>query len=217
MNARVSTVRSAARRCYAPGEQWGRSAGITWEGSLTTRIFCEARSERTPAGASAENGAAPIMKLPEVRAVVAMASARRRREERIGVASRQRSRLPAEGRNHRRRPQLARPARDARLKPLRRFMPGEEIDPASGPFGLRVAASSQLADGEPVAFSFVESDETAPPAPTLNGARPLRSTMAPRSSPDGSALWPARPDAYRSRLRPLAAALPRRGGELPAS
>ena len=59
------------------------------------------------------------------------------------------------------------------LKPLRRFMPGEEIDPASGPLGLRVAASSQLADGEPAAFSFVESDEMPPPPPALNGARPL--------------------------------------------
>ena len=59
------------------------------------------------------------------------------------------------------------------LKPLRRFAPGEEIDPASGPLGLRVAASSQLADGEPAAFSFVESDEMPPPPPALNGARPL--------------------------------------------
>ena len=60
------------------------------------------------------------------------------------------------------------------LKPLRRFAPGEEIDPASGPLGLRVAASSQLADGEPAAFSFVESDEMPPPPPALNGARPLK-------------------------------------------
>ena len=59
------------------------------------------------------------------------------------------------------------------MKPLRRFAPGEEIDPASGPLGIRVVASSQLADGEPAAFSFVESDETPPPAPALNGARPL--------------------------------------------
>ena len=59
------------------------------------------------------------------------------------------------------------------LKPLRRFAPGEEIDPASGPLGIRAVASSQLADGEPVAFSFIETGDAPPPAPTLNGARPF--------------------------------------------
>ncbi|HVB79613.1 MAG TPA: P-loop NTPase [Candidatus Binataceae bacterium] len=59
------------------------------------------------------------------------------------------------------------------LKPLRRFAPGEEIDPASGPLGIRAVASSQLADGEPAAFSFIEADETPSPALSHNGARPL--------------------------------------------
>jgi len=59
------------------------------------------------------------------------------------------------------------------LKPLRRFAPGEEIDPASGPLGIRVVASSQLADGEPAAFSFVEGDETPAPAVAQNGVGSL--------------------------------------------
>jgi ATP-binding protein involved in chromosome partitioning len=59
------------------------------------------------------------------------------------------------------------------LKPLRRFAPGEDIDPASGPLGIRAVASSQLADGEPIAFSFVETDEAPPAAISQNGARSL--------------------------------------------
>jgi ATP-binding protein involved in chromosome partitioning len=59
------------------------------------------------------------------------------------------------------------------LKPLRRFAPGEDIDPASGPLGIRAVASSQLADGEPIAFSFVEADEAPPVAISQNGARSL--------------------------------------------
>jgi len=143
--------------------------------SLATRIFCEARSEGTPAGATAENGAAALLKLPEVRAVVAMASARGgvgksaicvNVAAAMAIAGHKVAIIDAD---------LNSPGLLGMLglKPLRRFTPGEEIDPASGPLGLRVAASSQLADGEPVAFSFVESDEMPPPAPTLNGARPL--------------------------------------------
>jgi len=59
------------------------------------------------------------------------------------------------------------------LKPLRRFAPGEEIDPASGPLGIRAVASSQLADGEPVAFSFLETEDAPPPGRLQNGARPF--------------------------------------------
>jgi ATP-binding protein involved in chromosome partitioning len=142
---------------------------------LATRIFCEARSGGTPAGASAENGAAALLKLPEVRAVVAIASARGGvGKSAIGVnvaaslaiAGRKVAIIDAD---------LNSPGLLGMLglKPLRRFAPGEEIDPASGPLGLRVAASSQLADGEPAAFSFVESDEMPPPASAPNGARPL--------------------------------------------
>jgi ATP-binding protein involved in chromosome partitioning len=39
--------------------------------------------------------------------------------------------------------------------------------------GIRVVASSQLADGEPPAFSFVEGEDAPPPARSQNGARPL--------------------------------------------
>jgi len=142
---------------------------------LTTRIFCEARSEGTPAGASAENGAAALLKLPEVRAVVAVASAKGgvgksaicvNVAAALAMAGRKVAIIDAD---------LNSPGLLGMLglKPLRRFAPSEEIDPASGPLGLRVAASSQLADGEPVAFSFVESDEALPPVPTTNGARPL--------------------------------------------
>jgi ATP-binding protein involved in chromosome partitioning len=141
---------------------------------LATRIFCEARSERTPAGASAENGAV-LLKLPEVRSVVAIASARGgvgksaicvNVAAALAIAGRKVAIVDAD---------LNSPGLLGMLglKPLRRFAPGEEIDPASGPLGLRVAASSQLADGEPAAFSLVESDEMPPTVPTLNGARPL--------------------------------------------
>lgn len=142
---------------------------------MATRIFCKARAEGTPAGASAENGAAALLKLPEVRAVVAIASARGGvGKSAIGVnvaaalaiAGRKVAIVDAD---------LNAPGLLGMLglKPLRRFTLGEEIDPASGPLGLRVAASSQLADGEPVAFSFAESDDIRPAAPALNGARPL--------------------------------------------
>jgi ATP-binding protein involved in chromosome partitioning len=142
---------------------------------LATRIFCEARSEGTPAGANAENGAATSLKLPEVRAVVAMASARGgvgksaicvNVAAALAIAGRKVAIIDGD---------LNSPGLLGMLglKPLRRFALGEEIDPASGPLGLRVAASSQLADGEPAAFSFVESDEMPPPAAALNGARPL--------------------------------------------
>jgi len=142
---------------------------------LTTRIFCEARRERTPAGASADNGAAAVLKPPGVRAVVAVASARGgvgKSAICVNVAAA----LAMSGRK------VAIIDADLNspgllgmlgLRPLRRFAPGEEIDPASGPLGIRVVASSQLADGEPVAFSFVESDEALPPAASLNGARSL--------------------------------------------
>ena len=140
---------------------------------MATRIFCEARSGGTPA-VSAENGAA-LLKLPEVRAVVAIASARGgvgksaicvNVAASLAIAGRKVAIIDAD---------LNSPGLLGMLglKPLRRFAPGEEIDPASGPLGLRVAASSQLADGEPAAFSFVESDEMPPPPPALNGARPL--------------------------------------------
>ena len=142
---------------------------------MATRIFCEARSERAAADAGAENGAAAILKPVETRAVVAFASARGgvgKSAICVNVAAA----LAMTGRK------VAIVDADLnspgvlgmlRLKPLRRFAPGEEIDPASGPLGIRAVASSQLADGEPVAFSFFETDDAAPPAPSLNGARPL--------------------------------------------
>jgi ATP-binding protein involved in chromosome partitioning len=142
---------------------------------LATRIFCESRSERAAADAGAENGAAAILKPVETRAVVAFASARGgvgKSAICVNVAAA----LAMTGRK------VAIVDADLnspgvlgmlRLKPLRRFAPGEEIDPASGQLGIRAVASSQLADGEPVAFSFFETDDAAPPAPSLNGARPL--------------------------------------------
>jgi ATP-binding protein involved in chromosome partitioning len=143
--------------------------------SLATRIFCEAQSERTPAGAGAGNGAAVILKLAEVRTVVAVASARGgvgksaicvNLAAALAMAGRKVAIVDAD---------LNSPGLLAMLglKPLRRFPPGEEIDPASGPLGIRVVASSQLADGEPVAFSFLDTEDALPPTPLLNGARPL--------------------------------------------
>jgi ATP-binding protein involved in chromosome partitioning len=142
---------------------------------LATRIFCEARSARTPVGASADNGATAILKLAEVRAVVAVASARGgvgksaicvNVAAALAMAGRKVAIIDAD---------LNSPGLLAMLglRPLRRFAPGEEIDPASGPLGIRVVASIQLADGEPVAVSFVDTDVALPPVVSLNGARPL--------------------------------------------
>jgi ATP-binding protein involved in chromosome partitioning len=143
--------------------------------SLATRIFCEPLSERTPASVHTDNGAAAILKLAEVRAVVAVASARGgvgksaicvNLAAALAMAGRKVAMIDADLNSPGLLPMLG-------LKPLRRFAPGEEIDPASGPLGIRAVASSQLADGEPVAFSFVDTDEALPPAASLNGARPL--------------------------------------------
>ncbi len=143
--------------------------------SLTTRIFCESRPETTPAGVSADNGAAAILRLADARAVVALASARGgvgksaicvNVAAAVAMAGRKVAIIDAD---------LNSPGLLGMLglKPLRRFAPGEDIDPASGPLGIRVVASSQLADGERAAFSFVEDDEAPPPAISQNGARSL--------------------------------------------
>ena len=138
---------------------------------MTTRIFCEAPSASAPTGASADNGAAPILKPAEVRAVVAVASARGG-VGKSGVCVNVAAALAMAGRK------VAIVDADLNspnllgmlgLKPLRRFAPGEAIDPASGPLGIRVVASSQLADGEPAAFSFVEGDEALASPALQNG------------------------------------------------
>jgi ATP-binding protein involved in chromosome partitioning len=142
---------------------------------LATRIFCEARPERTPTGATAENGAAVLLKLADVRAVVAVGSARGgvgksavcvNVAAALAMAGRKVAIIDAD---------LNSPGLLGMLglKPLRRFAPNEEIDPASGPLGIRVVASSLLADGQPAGFSFIETDEPPPPVPSRNGARPL--------------------------------------------
>ena len=143
---------------------------------MTTRIFCESRPEIVPAGVSADNGAPAILKLAEVRAVVAIGSARGgvgksaicvNLAAALAMAGRKVALVDAD---------LNSPGLLGMLglKPLRRFATGEDIDPASGPLGIRVVASSQLADGEPPAFSFVEGEESPQPAAiTQNGARSL--------------------------------------------
>ena len=111
---------------------------------MATRIFCEARPERTPTSASAENGAAAVLKLPDVGAVVAVASARGgvgksavcvNIAAALAMAGRKVGIIDAD---------LNSPGLLGMLglKPLRRFAPSEEIDPASGPLGIRVVASS---------------------------------------------------------------------------
>jgi ATP-binding protein involved in chromosome partitioning len=125
--------------------------------------------------AVADNGAAAVLKLGEVRSVVAFASARGgvgksaicvNVAAALALAGRKVALVDAD---------LNSPGLLGMLglKPLRRFAPGEEIDPASGPLGIRVVASSQLADGEPPAFSFVEGEDAPPPVRSQNGARPL--------------------------------------------
>jgi ATP-binding protein involved in chromosome partitioning len=158
-----------------PGEPWKPGGYRPGKVSLTTRIFCESRPETTPAGVSADNGAAAILKMAEVRAVVAVASARGGVGKSaicvsvaaaLAMAGRKVAIIDAD---------LNSPGLLGMLglKPLRRFAPGEDIDPASGPLGIRVVASSQLADGEPAAFSFIEGDEAPPAAISQNGVRSL--------------------------------------------
>ena len=142
---------------------------------MTTRIFCESRPEATPAGAGADNGVAAILKVAAARAVVAVASARGgvgksaicvNVAAALAMAGRKVAIIDAD---------LNSPGLLGMLglKPLRRFAPGEDIDPASGPLGIRVVASSQLADGESIAFSFIDADEVPPPAISQNGVRSL--------------------------------------------
>jgi len=142
---------------------------------LKTRIFCEAPSTAASFGTGLENGAAPLLKPAEVRAVVAVASARGG-VGKSGVSVNVAAALAMAGRK------VALVDADLNspnllamlgLKPLRRFACGEAIDPASGPLGIRVVASSQLADGEPVAFSFVEGEEAPAPAAVQNGVGSL--------------------------------------------
>lgn len=142
---------------------------------MAIRIFCEAPSEGAPAGAGAENGAAQPLRPIDVRAVVAIASAKGG-VGKTAVCVNLAAALASAGRK------VAIVDADLNspgilgmlgLKPLRRFSASEEIDPVSGPMGIRVVASSLLAEGEPVAFSFVDPDDEPAPARALNGVRPL--------------------------------------------
>lgn len=141
---------------------------------MATRIFCAAL-KATPISAGIENGVAPVMKLAGVRAVVAVGSARGgvgktaicvNLAAALAIGGRKVAIVDAD---------LNSPAVLGMLglKPLRRYAASEEIDPASGPLGIRVVASSLLADGEPAAFSFFDTDEASPPVAVHNGARPL--------------------------------------------
>ncbi|MGH7815673.1 MAG: P-loop NTPase [Candidatus Binataceae bacterium] len=49
------------------------------------------------------------------------------------------------------------------MKVRRRLLPEEIIEPAAGPFGLRVAWSGMVPGGEPAPISFVEENGAAPP------------------------------------------------------
>lgn len=123
----------------------------------------------------AEPGNSGALKLPEVRAVVAIVSARGgvgksvlcvNLATALAMAGRKVAVVDAD---------LNSPGLLGMLglKPLRRFAAGEDIDPASGPLGLRATASMQLADGEPAAFDFFGSEQPPAATPTQNGAGPL--------------------------------------------
>lgn len=128
--------------------------------------------EGAPA-AAADEGAPALITLPEVRGVVAIASAKGgvgktaicvNVAAALAMAGRKVAIVDAD---------LNSPGVLAMLgmKPLRRFWPSDQIEPAAGPLGIGVVSSALLAEGEPAAFSFVDVDE-APPA-LSNGARPL--------------------------------------------
>lgn len=148
--------------------------------ALASRIFCEVNCEAALSADTPDGSVAPL-RMPEARAVVAIASARGgvgktalcvNLAATLAIAGRRVAIVDAD---------LNSPGILAMLgmRPLQRFSPGEEIEPATGPLGLRVVSSALLADGEPSAFSFLADDEAAPAS--ANGMRPLeldlRATM----------------------------------------
>ncbi len=141
---------------------------------LATRIFCQAQPEGAPSATVAGHGETGTLKLPEVRAVVAVASAKGgvgktaicvNVAAALAIAGRKVAIVDAD---------LNSPGVLAMLgiKPLRRFPPGEELEPAAGPLGMRVVSSALLADGEAPAFSFLDTEESVAGA-LSNGAGPL--------------------------------------------
>jgi ATP-binding protein involved in chromosome partitioning len=123
--------------------------------------------------ANAENGETAPIRLPEARAIVAIASAKGgvgktalcvNLAASFAIAGRKVGIVDAD---------LNSPGVFAMLgmRPLRRFTPGEEMEPATGPLGIKAVSSALLADGEPSAFSFL-GDDDAPPV-SSNGSRPL--------------------------------------------
>ena len=142
---------------------------------MAIRIFCEA-SEPPPLNGTAESGAPAPRRRPDARAVVAVAGGRGG-VGKSAICANLAAALAMAGRK------VALVDGDLHaptlfsmlgLKALRQFAPSEAIDHVSGPLGLRVVSSAQLADGEPVAFSFIESEEAPAPAVQQNGAAPLR-------------------------------------------
>lgn len=141
---------------------------------MATRIFCQVPPDEVPSGAAVEKGETALLRLPEVRAVIAVASAKGgvgktaicvNLAAALAVAGRKVAIVDAD---------LNSPGVLAMLgmKPLRRFLPEEQIEPAAGPLGIRVVSAALLADGEPPAFSFLDADEPARGA-LSNGTRPL--------------------------------------------
>ena len=140
-----------------------------------TRIFCEAPSVAAPNSTGADDGAAPVSKPADVRAVVAIGSAQGGVGKTV-ICANVAAALAIAGRK------VAVVDADLNspgvfgmlgLKSMRRYSPGEEIEPISGPLGIRAVASSLIAGGEPAAFSFVDSEELPVAGPSHNGARPL--------------------------------------------
>jgi len=141
---------------------------------LAIRIFCEA-PDRASLNGGTESSVPTLRRRPDARSVVAVASGRGgvgksaiciNMAAALAMTGRKVALVDAD---------LNSPALFSMLglKPLRRFAPSEAIDPASAALGLRVVSSTQLADGEPVAFSFVESEDAPVAAPQQNGASPL--------------------------------------------
>jgi len=146
----------------------------TWEGIIGNKNLLRGAAREDADRRHRRERAAVLLKLADVRAVVAVGQRQGRRRQERGL--RKRRAALCDGReescNHRRRPQLARAARMLGLKPLRRFAPNEEIDPASVPW--HPCSGLESARRRPTAgFSFIETDEPPPPVPSRNGARPL--------------------------------------------
>lgn len=139
---------------------------------MASRIFCAVHSEAA-LHTKVDDGESTLLPMAEARAVIAVAGAKGgvgktalcvNLAATLAISGRKVAIVDAD---------LNSPGVFGMLgiKPLKRFAPGEEIQPSFGPLGIRAVSSALLADGEPSAFTFL-GDDDGPPARS-NGVGPI--------------------------------------------